>query len=197
MARNVPADTIRSQTSFALTDQHSQMKSPPPLEIVDSNEMSGYKNRYHPSQRRSRSRSILSEDEEPERLSSPKLVLMANNLAKRDSIDGYDGDTDTLKSRKGSVKRNSSTVHTAASSSQFITSAQCHKINKKESVSQSQITSSAVFINSTTSTQAEYTQSNGEDTIIRAKWLPQSVSDINQQPTYKSVKPCFSSNMSK
>ena len=63
----------------------------------------------------------MSEDEEPERLSSPKLVIMANSLAKRDSIDGYDGDTDTLKSKKGSVKRNTSAVHEAASSSQFTT----------------------------------------------------------------------------
>ena len=74
----------------------------------------------------------MSEDEEPERLSSPKLVIMANNLAKRESIDGYDGDTDTLKSKKGSVKRNTSAIHEAASSSQVTTSSQYFEIDKKK-----------------------------------------------------------------
>ena len=39
MVGHVQAETIRS-SSFTFTDQHNQMKSPPPLEIVDSNEMS-------------------------------------------------------------------------------------------------------------------------------------------------------------
>ena len=197
IAGHIQTDTLRSQSSLTLTEQHSQMKSPPPLETVDSNEMSRF-NRYHPSQRRSRSRSILSEDEEPVRLSSPKLVLMATNLAKRDSIDGYDGDTDTLKSRKGSVKRNSSTVHETASSSKFTASAQYFEIKQEESLSRSQITAGTSLIKSTPPTKADnLTQFNGEDKITRIKWLPQSVSDINQQPTYKSVKPCFSSNIYK
>ena len=198
MVGHVQAETInQTSSSFSFTDQHNQMKSPPPLEIVDSNEMSRF-NRYHPSQRRSRSRSIMSEDEEPERLSSPKLVIMANNLAKRDSIDGYDGDTDTLKSKKGSIKRNTSAVHEAAtSSSQLTTSSQYFEIAKKQSnCSQSQIISQSLILNSSQQTHADnFPKSSGE--MMPAKWLPQSVSDINHQPTYKSVKPCLSRNMSK
>ena len=197
MVGHVQAETIRS-SSFTFTDQHNQMKSPPPLEIVDSNEMSRF-NRYHPSQRRSRSRSIMSEDEEPERLSSPKLVIMANNLAKRESIDGYDGDTDTLKSKKGSVKRNTSAIHEAASLSQVTTSSQYFEIGKTKSSSMSQIISQPLILNSKQSTQAEdFPQSSRESKMMRAKWSPQSASsDINHQPTYKSVKPCLSRNMSK
>ena len=138
----------------------------------------------------------MSEDEEPERLSSPKLVIMANNLAKRDSIDGYDGDTDTLKSKKGSIKRNTSVHEAAISSSQLTTSSQYFGIDKKQSYSQSQIISQSLILNSTQQTQADnFPKSSGE--MMPAKWLPQSVSDINHQPTYKSVKPCLSRNMSK
>ena len=196
MVGHVQAETIsQSSSSFTFSDQHNQMKSPPPLEIVDSNEMSRF-SRYHPSQRRSRSRSIMSEDEELERLSSPKLVIMANNLAKRDSIDGYDGDTDTLKSKKGSIKRNTSVHEAAISSSQLTTSSQYFGIDKKQSNSQSQIISQSLILNSTQQTQADnFPKSSGE--MMPAKWLPQSVSDINHQPTYKSVKPCLSRNMSK
>ena len=138
----------------------------------------------------------MSEDEEPERLSSPKLVIMANNLAKRDLIDGYDGDTDTLKSKKGSIKRNTSAVHEAAtSSSQLTTLSQYFDIDKKKSnCSQSQIISQSLILNSTQQAQLDnFPKSSGE--MMPAKWLPQSVSDINHQPTYKSVKPCLSLNM--
>ena len=73
------------------------MTSPPPLETV-------VKDRSVSHNRRSRSRSVLSEGEEPVRLKSPELVLMATNTIKRGSIDGYEADTDTLKSKRGSVK---------------------------------------------------------------------------------------------
>ena len=106
----------RSETSTSFvfkTDTQIQMTSPPPLERVchedsnqaDKDEDSRFMSHFrYPSHRRSRSRSVLSEDEEHVRLNSPKLVLMANNAIKRGSIDGYEADTDTLKSKKGSVR---------------------------------------------------------------------------------------------
>ena len=113
-----PIPVSRSETSSSFifkTDTNLHVTSPPPLETVDADSSSGMEwkeerarfmmnSRYQSLQRRSRSRSILSEDEEPVRLSSPKLVMMANSNIKRGSIDGYEADTDTLRSRRGSVK---------------------------------------------------------------------------------------------
>ena len=94
----------RSETSSSFvfkSENHFNLTSPPPLETVTDN------SRFLMMQRRSRSRDILSEDESEsrlERLQSPALVMEADKNAKRPSLDGYEADTDTLKSRKGSVR---------------------------------------------------------------------------------------------
>lgn len=98
----------RSETSssFVFKSENHFTTSPPPLETV--NVGSEDQSRFLRQQRRSRSRDYLSEDSEShsrlERLRSPTLVMEADKSVKRPSLDGYEADTDTLKSRKGSVR---------------------------------------------------------------------------------------------
>ena len=97
----VESDQLRGESSSS----HHHLTSPPPLETVSNCYQES--SRFIMMQRRSRSRDILSEDESDtrmERLKSPALVLEADKSAKRPSLDGYEADTDTLKSGKGSVR---------------------------------------------------------------------------------------------
>ena len=100
---NYQSGLSRSETSSSFVFKTT---SPPPLETV--NVRSEDQSRFLRLQRRSRSRDYLSEDSEShsrlERLKSPTLVMEADKCAKRPSLDGYEADTDTLKSRKGSVR---------------------------------------------------------------------------------------------
>ena len=275
------ASRCETSTSFVFkTERQFNLTSPPPLETVTKenyDEKSRFiaNTRFQTAERRSRSRSILSDDDERERLMSPKLVLMANNGIKRGSIDGYEADTDTLKSRRGSVKNiasiferreisNPSPVPRPASAQHFTMSTayvapkwaehyqtevrsynqtQILRINQ-QSVQKSQSTD--FMKKETTEMKSENFESkfalavpdsgaltqpptspcdpqtsqkipfnfqpkkfeatiaddtpcskslvndNPKGEKLKAKWLPESVADINQQPHYKSVKPSLS-----